>query len=107
MPEDAIKQTDGIRGLQQYIVIARSQLVGVNFAPVKDDPLDQSGKDRQLHFDIVDRAGLIDCFDIEDRKLIVLEVLKAVRVFDRHIDNRIRQFKNGVEQADQRQFVLR
>ena len=67
LPQDAVEKTNGKSGVQLRIIVTRLQLPGIDFAPVKHDSLDQSAKNRQLHFDIVDRSGLIDCFDVENR----------------------------------------
>ena len=61
---------------------------------------------RQLHLDVVDRTPLFDGSNIEDRQLVVLEILQVVRVLDRHIHNRNREGQDRVEQADQSQLVL-
>ena len=46
--------------MKVFVVVSRPQLVGVEFASVKDDALHQALKNRQLHLDVVDRPGAID-----------------------------------------------
>ncbi len=63
IPQDAVEQTDRKRRHQPRIVVSRLELASVDLAAVKHNPLDQTAKNRQLHFDIVDRSRLIDRLD--------------------------------------------
>jgi len=53
------------------------------------------------------RPVLIDRSDIQDRELVVMEILEVKRIFKRHVDDCVGQVEDRVEQAHQRQFISR
>lgn len=51
-----------------------SQLIGVHFATIEDDVLDQARKCLKLHFDIVDRPFLVDGLHVDNGQFVVLKI---------------------------------
>ena len=99
-PKNAVEQADRENRLELRIVVARPQLARIDLAAIKHNPFDQPRKVRDLHFDVVNRSFLVDCFDVQNRQLVVLKILKIVRILDGYVDNRTLEIENRIEQAD-------
>ena len=70
------------------VVVASVQLIGVDLATVKHHALHQAFENRQLHFDVINRAVCIDCLDVQNREFVVQKILHIVRIDDFNVDNR-------------------
>ena len=106
-PQSSVDNANRIDRSQFRVILARIQLAGIQFATVEHDSRDQSAERVQLHFNVVNRIGLIRGLDVQNRQLVGLKVLQVVRIPDRDFDDRNRQLQNCIQQANQRQFVTR
>lgn len=77
-PKHSIDQADRIDGLELRVIVASLELPSINLATVEDDSLDQAFKDRKLNLNIIDRPHLVNGFDIENRQLVIFEVLEVI-----------------------------
>ena len=69
--------------MELRVIVSGIQLPSKHLAPVKHDTLDQSLEDRQLHFDVINRAVCIDSLDVQNGKLVIEEILKAKSLIGR------------------------
>ena len=100
-PQDTVDQPDRIDRIEGLVFLSLLELAGVEFAPVKDHPLHQALVGRQLHLHVVNRPRAISRLDVENRQLVVLEILGVEGVLEGNIDNRLLRPEDRVQQADQ------
>ncbi len=101
-----VEQANRNCGPQIRVTLARLQLIDVHRAGVVDQPLQQPGKNRNLHLDVQPPARRIASPDVQHDKLVVREFLVAERIENLDVDDRIGELENGVEQTDQNGDVL-
>ena len=67
LPNNPVDQTDRKNRMGLCEVVAFLQLTGIKLATIKNDPLNEALRNRELHFDVVDGSRLIDGLDVENR----------------------------------------
>jgi hypothetical protein len=76
-PQHPVQKADRVDGVEFQILLAFGQLCRVGIAGVVDNPLDQSGEERKLNFDVVEgsecRTIVPNCFDSWARQLMAKE----------------------------------